>query len=43
MVLLQDGATALQFASQEGHTHVVEQLLGDPGIDVNAVSEVSAL
>ena len=33
--LQEDGATALTFASQEGHTEVIKSLLSAPDIDVN--------
>jgi hypothetical protein len=39
----QDGATALFMAAQKGHTSVVAQLLGAPGISVHAAVKVSAL
>jgi hypothetical protein len=39
----QDGATALIIAAEQGHTSVVAQLLGAPGISVDAAKKVSAL
>jgi Ankyrin repeat len=37
---LQNGLTALLYASCNGHTDIVRELLSVPGIDVNVVTKV---
>lgn len=41
LMLLQDGSTALMFASLEGHTAAVQVLLADSKVEVNVQRKVS--